>query len=140
MHSRHQRSVDPKTTVLTAEAEADPLNPLRHQPLTLTILLERKLQESSSQKRFHLLERLLFLGIRASGPFLQIERNRSMQETDGITVEIELKAGALIAHPAIFTPRSDQATCAGVRSKIGLTGRGFNKRARSAEPAAAKSA
>ena len=74
-------------------------------PSTFTVLLKRTLHQSSKQKRLQALQILLLTRVRPTGPLLQIEVHRTVQQADGIHIQIELKRGGRIGHPPIATRR-----------------------------------
>ena len=70
--------------------------------LSLTVLLKRTLQQGGIKQRLQPVEILLLLGIRPTRPLLEMKANRTMQQPNGINVQLELEGRARICHEPIF--------------------------------------
>ena len=69
---------------------------------TLTILMQGALQQGGIKQPLQRLEILLLLWIRSTRPSLEVVGHRAMEQTNGVSIQVELKPWCLIGHTRIL--------------------------------------
>tara|TARA_E500000178_G_C16517831_1_gene528744 strand:- start:72 stop:374 length:303 start_codon:yes stop_codon:yes gene_type:complete len=68
----------------------------------LTVLIEGAFEQGGIEQGLKPVQILLFAGIRPTGPFFKIKTHRSVQQTDGVGIQLELEGGAEFSHTSIL--------------------------------------
>ena len=71
--------------------------------LALTIFMQSAFQQGGIKQPLQRLEILLLLWIRSTRPSLEVVGHRAMEQTNGISIQVELKPWRLIGHTSILT-------------------------------------
>ena len=70
---------------------------------TLTIFMQGAFQQGGIKQPLQRLEILLLPWIRPTRPPLEVVSHRAMEQTNGISIQVELKPWCLIGHRRILT-------------------------------------